>query len=147
MPTLLELATNIVSAHASTSAISKEELIKELHEVHAVLASLEKGETTSESPVASEGGEQPAVSMRKAFGRKEVFCLICGKGMKTLGRHIRTAHSMTPKEYRQKFGIPGSQTLAAKDYSETRRQMAIEKDLGAGLAKARAARGKKAKRG
>lgn len=147
MPTLLELATNIVAAHASTSAISKEELIKELHEVHAVLASLERGESAGESAVAAEAEEQPAVSLRKAFGKKEVFCLICGKGMKTLGRHIRTAHNMTPKEYRQKFGIPGSQTLAARDYSDTRRQMAIEKDLGAGLAKARAARGKKSKKG
>ncbi|MHB1400351.1 MAG: MucR family transcriptional regulator, partial [Trichloromonadaceae bacterium] len=37
--------------------------------------------------------------------------------------------------------IPRTQPLAAKAYSESRRQMAIEKDLGAGLAKARAARG------
>lgn len=143
MATLLEMASEIVSAHASTSPMSKEELIKELAEVHSALEALEKGENVAAE--AGEGEEQPAVSMRKAFGKKQVFCMICGKGMKTLARHLKTAHEMTPREYRQKFGIPGSQTLAARDYSEARRQMAIEKDLGAGLAKARAARKKKKK--
>ena len=33
--------------------------------------------------------------------------------------------------------------LEARDYSEPRRQMAIDKDLAGGLAKARAAKGKK----
>lgn len=45
----------------------------------------------------------------------------------------------------KKFNAHRTQAFAAKDYSESRRQMAIEKDLGAGLAKARAARGKKRK--
>lgn len=141
MATLLELATSIVSAHASTSSMTREELIAELQEVHNALAGMEKGEAVSEAP--AETVKQPAVSMRKAFGRKEVFCMVCGKGMKTLGRHLQAAHHMTPKEYRKQFGIPRTQTLAAKDYSESRRRMAVEKDLGAGLAKARAARGKK----
>ncbi len=69
--------------------------------------------------------------------------MICGKGFTTLKRHLRTAHEMTPKEYRDKFDIPASTKLASKDYSESRRQMAIEKDLGAGLAKARASKAKK----
>jgi predicted transcriptional regulator len=140
MATLLELATNIVSAHASTSSMTKEELLAEIQEVHNALSRMEKGEAETEAP--SEEEAAPAISMRKAFGKKQVFCLICGKELTTLGRHLRTAHDMTPKEYRTKFGIPRTQTLAAKDYSEKRRQMAIEKDLGAGLARARAARGK-----
>ncbi|WP_027715669.1 MucR family transcriptional regulator [Desulfuromonas sp. TF] len=142
MPTLLELATNIVSAHASTSAMTREELLAELQEVHNALSKMEKGEAVTEAPAAAE--EQPAVSMKKAFGKKEIVCLVCGRGgMKTLGRHLRSAHDMTPKEYKKQFNIPASQKLAAKDYSESRRQMAIDRDLGAGLAKARAARGKK----
>jgi predicted transcriptional regulator len=66
--------------------------------------------------------------------------MICGKEMKTLTRHLMTAHDMKPGAYRKQFGIPAGTALAAKDYSESRRQMAIDKDLGAGLAKARAAR-------
>ena len=68
--------------------------------------------------------------------------MICGKGMKTLTRHLKTAHDLKPGQYRKQFGIPSSQSLAAKSYSESRRQMAIDRGLPEKLAKARAARGK-----
>ena len=68
--------------------------------------------------------------------------MICGKEMKTLSRHLKSAHDLTPKEYRQKFDIPKNQPLAAKNYSESRRQMAIARGLGDNLAKARANKAK-----
>lgn len=143
MPTITELAAEIVASHACSTPMSKEELIAELQEVHAALSAMEKGEAvpTAEEAVVDE--EAPVISKRKAFGKKQIFCMICGKGFTTLKRHLGTAHDMNPKEYRTKFNIPAGTTLASKDYSESRRQMAIDKDLGAGLAKARAARGKK----
>ena len=52
---------------------------------------------------------------------------------------------MKPVEYRRQFDIPRTQPLAARSYSESRRQMAIERGLGENLAKARAARGKSEK--
>ncbi len=143
MTTITELAAEIVASHACSSPMSKEELIAELQEVHAALSAMEKGETvpTTEETVVDE--EAPAISKRKAFGKKQIFCMVCGKGFTTLKRHLVTAHDMSPKEYRTKFNVPAGTTLASKDYSESRRKMAIDKDLGAGLAKARAARGKK----
>jgi len=60
--------------------------------------------------------------------------------MKTLARHLKTAHDLKPGQYRKQFGIPSSQSLAARSYSESRRQLAIDRGLGEGLAKARAAR-------
>jgi predicted transcriptional regulator len=141
MPTITELASEIVLAHASNTSMTKEELIAELKEVHAVLTALEKGEA---APVPEEEQEAttPAITKRKAFGKKKIFCMVCGKGFTTLKRHLGTAHDLTPKEYRKQFGIPAGTTLASKDYSESRRQMAIDKNLAGGLAKARAARGK-----
>ena len=65
--------------------------------------------------------------------------------MTALTRHLKTAHGMTPGEYRKQFDIPRTQSLAARAYSEKRRQMAIDRGLGDKLAKARAARGKKKK--
>lgn len=145
MANLLELATDIVSAHASTTAMSKEELIAEIRTVFQTLQSLERGEAvTVEEPVVAEETSAPAVTKRKAFGKDKIYCMICGKGFVTLKRHLTTAHEMKPGEYRKQFGIPSSQPLAAKAYSESRKQMAIDKNLGAGLAAARAARTAKA---
>jgi predicted transcriptional regulator len=62
--------------------------------------------------------------------------------MKTLARHLKTSHDMTANDYRKQFDIPRTQSLAAKNYSEKRRQMAIDRGLGEKLAKARATRSK-----
>ncbi len=144
MANLLEMAADIVAAHASTTTMTKEELVAELAEIHNALAALEKGEAVAVE-AAEEETSAPAVSRKKAFGKDQVFCMICGKGMKTLARHLRTAHGMTPGEYRKQFDIPRTQSLAARSYSETRRQMAVDRGLGDNLAKARAARAKKKK--
>ena len=140
MATILEMAADIVAAHASTTNMTKEELVSELNDVYNALNSLEKGDTITHVVEEEESG--PAVSRKKAFGKEKIFCMICGKGMKTLSRHLKTAHKMTAAEYRRQFDIPRSQSLAAKSYSEKRRQMAIDRGLGENLAKARAARGK-----
>jgi predicted transcriptional regulator len=140
MATLLEMAAEIVSAHASATSMTKDELIAEIASVYQALAALEKGETLAAEPQAEETG--PAVSKKKAIGKDKVFCMICGKGMKTLTRHLKTAHDLKPGQYRKQFGIPRTQSLAAKNYSESRRQMAIDRGLGDKLAVARAARGK-----
>jgi len=137
----LEMAAEIVSSHASTTALSKDDLLNELQEVYKALQQLEKGEEVAAETTGEESAE-PLVSRKKAFGKNQVFCMMCGKGMKTLTRHLRTSHNMTPKEYRQKFDVPRNQPLAARAYSESRRQMALDRGLGENLAKARAAKAK-----
>jgi predicted transcriptional regulator len=52
MATLLEMAADIVSSHASTSAMTTDQLLQELQKVHESLKSLEAGLpiTTNTSP-------------------------------------------------------------------------------------------------
>jgi predicted transcriptional regulator len=137
MATILEMAADIVAAHASTTNMTKEELVSELNDIYNALNRLEKGETIT---VAVEEESGPVVTRKKAFGKDKIYCMICGKGMKTLARHLKTSHDMTASEYRKQFDIPRSQSLASKSYSEKRRQMAIDRGLGEKLAKARAER-------
>lgn len=138
MANLLEMAVEIVAAHASATNMTKDELISEIASVYAALASIERGEAV----VATVEEVKPVISAKKSIGKNSITCLICGKSMKTLTRHLKTVHDLKPGQYRKQFGIPSKQSLAAKSYSESRRQMAIDKGLGEGLAKARAAKGK-----
>ncbi len=140
MATLTELTAEIVSAHASGTSLTSDELIKNIHAVFSTLKALEAGESISavETP-AVEAPAAPVITIKQAFKNKdEVLCMICGKGFKTLKRHIAMAHHLKPGEYRKQFGIPSTQSLAAKNYSESRRQMALDKGLGEGLVKFRA---------
>ncbi|MDY0263039.1 MucR family transcriptional regulator [Syntrophotalea acetylenica] len=142
MPNLLEMAAEIVASHASTTPMTKEELIAELNDLHQALVAIENGTAQETAMEDEEAAQIPAVSRKKAFGKDKVICMICGKAMKTLARHLKTAHGMTASEYRKQFDIPRTQPLAARAYSESRRQMAIDRGLGDNLAKARAERGK-----
>jgi predicted transcriptional regulator len=135
MATPTELAAQILSAHLAKTEMTKDEMFAELTELHGTLSALERGEVPS--PTA-EVLDEPAISRKKAFGKDKIFCMICGKGFKTLSRHLRTAHDTTPKDYRVQFDIPRSQSLAARSYSESRRQMAVDRGLADNLAKARA---------
>ena len=73
--------------------------------------------------------------------------MICGKaGLTTLKRHLTIAHDMKPAQYKKQFNISADQPLAAKDYVEKRRQMALDRGLGNNLAKARAAKVTKTKK-
>jgi predicted transcriptional regulator len=139
--TLLELTASIVSSHASVSEMTSEELLAELQKVHSALQKLE---VPAEAAGESEG--KPAISLKKAFQPDQVSCMICGKtGMKTLTRHLAQVHNMKPGAYRKQFGIPSSQALTAKNFSEARRKMAQERGLADNLAKARAVRAAKIK--
>lgn len=144
MSKIIELTTDIIAAHASSTSMTKEELITEIKEVFSVLTALEQIEDTGLQETVDEAPaeEEPAVSKRKAFGKDKIYCMVCGKGFTTLKRHLKTAHDMTDKEYREKFDIPTGTALAAKSYSENRRQMALDKDLAGNLEKARAAKKK-----
>lgn len=144
MATKIELAAGILSSHASMVSMTTKELIKELGELYGTLDALDKGEPVAGTEEAVEA--RPTITMRKAFGVNKVTCMICGKKMKTLARHLKAAHQMTSQEYRKEFGIPRTQPLAASAYSEKRAKMARDLGLGENLAKARAARRQAAKR-
>ena len=133
---ILEMAVELIRTQASHQRMDTTEMVSQIKTLYTELTSNSTGVPTAEEP-AEEG---PAVSLRKAFGKNKVYCMICGKGMTMLSKHVRQVHGMTPAEYRAKFGIPASQSLAAGNYVEQRRKDAIEKGLGDNLAKARAAK-------
>lgn len=133
MSTLVEIAGQLVAAHATNSKLTTDELIAEISKVHAALLSLESGQLV-------EAGEEtkPTLSVKDAFKKNEIVCMVCGKGgFKTLARHLSTAHQMKPGAYKKQFGIPSKQALSAKSYSESRRTMALNRGLADNLAKAR----------
>ena len=144
MPTLLEMAQQIVSAHATKTPMSTTELIAEIQMVHATLQELETG-----IPVETPPEEQatPTLTLKQAFKTNEVVCMICGKGMKLLTKHLNQAHQIKPSEYRKQFNIPKTQVLMSKAYTIRRKEIAAGIDLTGNLEKARAARVSNAQKG
>jgi len=133
---VLKMTSEIVVAHAAVTELTPEQLVGEIKEVYNVLAALEGRETleepVAETPAEPEGRKKPPVPLKDIVKAKYVVCLVCGKKLKTLKAHLRKTHGLSPKGYYARFGLdPKKFPLVCKDYSAARRQLALERGLGA----------------
>lgn len=120
---LLELTSEIVSAHVGNNAVSTSDLPELIASVHAKLTELVSTDEKAEDLT-------PAVPIRKSVTNDHVVCLECGQKMKMLKRHLQTAHGMTPEAYRERWRLPAEYTMVAPDYAATRRDLAHQIGLG-----------------
>ena len=137
---LIELTTEIVSAHASVNEMKREDLLDEIQAVYHKLSSLVGVE--GEAAMEGVGEVKPAIPVHAAFGSDKVYCMECGKGFTTLKKHLAVAHNQSPKEYRKKFGVPAKTPLVARKYSEAKKKIAQKLGLADKLAEGRRKRAK-----
>lgn len=121
---LLELTSDIVSAHTSNNAVPTGDLPALIQNVYATLAGLEQ---PAPEPVEE---LKPAVPIKKSVQDDYIVCLEDGKKLKMLKRHLSTAYNMTPDEYRARWGLPHDYPMVAPNYSATRKDLAKKIGLG-----------------
>ena len=121
---LLQLTTEIVTAHVSNNKVSAADLPALIQATHAAL---EK----AVAPAAPEApAQEPAVSVRTSVKPDYIVCLEDGKKIKMLKRYLRTNFNMSPEEYRAKWHLPRDYPMVAPNYAETRRTLAKSIGLG-----------------
>ena len=122
---IVELTTEIVAAYVSNHKIGVPYLSSVINAVATVLASL----GTEPRPSALERPE-PAVSVRRSVRPDHLVCLICGKKQKLIKRHLAVEHDLTPDQYRETFGLKSDYPMAAPNYAQQRRELAVKIGLG-----------------
>ena len=73
---------------------------------------------------------QPAVNPKKSVSDDHIICLDRGKAQKMLKRHLLTAHSVTPEQYRARWSLPHDCPMVAPNYAKTREELATKIGLG-----------------
>ena len=116
----LSLATRITTSYLGNNRVARDELPALIGSLHEALAKLERGEEVRE----------PAVPIDKSVKRNEITCLECGKGQKTLKRHLMSGHGLTADEYRARWGLGRDYPLVAPNYAKQRSEMAKKIGLG-----------------
>jgi len=116
---------NIVSAYLSHNAVSANDIPALINQVHSALIRVSGGH--GESPAEP---LKPAVSVKKSVTPEFIVCLEDGKKFKSLKRHLRTQYSMTPEQYREKWGLPTDYPMVAPSYAAARSQLAKQMGLG-----------------
>ena len=122
---LLKLATDIVAAYVSNNSISVGELPAMIKSVHATLGGL-AGSASSEPQTT----QKPAVTVKKSVTPEYIVCLEDGKKLKMLKRYLRSRYSMSPEEYRSKWGCPADYPMVAPNYAQQRSDFAKKIGLG-----------------
>jgi predicted transcriptional regulator len=120
---LLELTTEIVSAHVSNNSLPVNELPQLIQDVYRTLSSVGGATVPSERP-------QPAVPVKKSVTAEYIICLEDGKKLKMLKRHLKTAYDMTPDEYRERWGLGRDYPMVAPNYAKHRSSLAKKIGLG-----------------
>jgi predicted transcriptional regulator len=135
---LLHLATGIVSSYVSHNQVPMTEVPVILKNVHSALSGLMSG-----LGVDAANAAKPAVSVKKSIGDDFIICLEDGKRLKMLKRYLRSNFSMSPEEYRAKWGLPADYPMVAPAYARQRSDFA--KKIGLGRVPASAGRGRRKK--
>jgi predicted transcriptional regulator len=135
----LELAAEIVSAYVSNNSLPALDLPAFIHSVHGALVGLATGQVAAAEAAPQ---KEPAVPIKKSVTPDFMICLEDGKKFKSLKRHLRTGYSMSPEEYRVKWGLPPSYPMVAPNYAKARSELALKFGLGQKRPKARRKNGK-----
>jgi predicted transcriptional regulator len=122
---VVELTADIVAAYVGNNAVPTTELPSLIRDVYNALANAMAG--TKEQEVVE---EKPAVPVRRSVTPEAIVCLEDGKKFKSLKRHLRTHHNMTPEEYREKWSLGADYPMVAPNYAEARSSLAKKMGLG-----------------
>jgi predicted transcriptional regulator len=119
------LAAEIVAAYVGANSVSAGQLPELIRTIVATLGGLQGGkeESSVEPP-------RPPVSIRRSVTPDYLVCLEDGKKLKMLKRHLRTTYNLTPKEYREKWGLPADYPMVAPNYAARRSEFAKKIGLG-----------------
>ncbi len=130
---ILHMTAQIVSAYVSHNELPGSQISEVIRSVFTTLNSQHGGDGA-----AAQEPAKPAVSIRKSVTPDFIICLEDGKKLKMLKRHLRTTYSLTPEEYRAKWGLPADYPMVAPNYAAQR--SAFAKKIGLGRKRAKGKR-------
>ena len=121
---LLQITSHIVGAHVSNNPVPLGELPGLIQTVYSTLTGLSAPAPEPEVEL------KPAVNPKKSVTDEYIVCLEDGKKLKMLKRHLATAYSMTPEQYRAKWNLPRDYPMVAPAYARKRQELAKKIGLG-----------------
>ncbi|MEI9993470.1 MAG: MucR family transcriptional regulator [Rhizomicrobium sp.] len=122
---ILKLASDIVAAYVSNNPVPVGDLPAMIKSVHATLGGL-----SGIDGIEFTTSQKPAVPIKKSITPDFLICLEDGKKLKMLKRYLRSRYSLTPDQYRTKWGLPADYPMVASNYAARRSEFAKKIGLG-----------------
>jgi predicted transcriptional regulator len=115
---LTELTAVIVACFVSNNPLTAVEVPLLITSTHAALCSIDAVR------VHPEDEQKPAVPIEESIAREYLICLNDGQKLRALKRYIYRKYSLSPEQYREKWGLPDDYPMVAPAYSELRSKIA-----------------------
>ena len=122
---LIVLTADIVSSYVANNAIQSDGIPALIASVHSALADAEAGKN---QPAKQD--YEPVVSVKSSVKPDHLVCLACGAKQKTLKRHLRTSHGLSPADYKDRYNLPSGYPMVSAEYAVRRSAMAKKIGLG-----------------
>ncbi|MSO91409.1 MAG: MucR family transcriptional regulator [Acetobacteraceae bacterium] len=120
---ILGLTAQIVSAHVAHNAVPSDALPGLIQDVYKTLVNISADIPPAQRPA-------PAVAVKKSIFPDYLVCLEDGKKLKMLKRHLKTAYSMSPEQYRDRWDLDAAYPMVAPNYAKQRSSLAKKIGLG-----------------
>lgn len=120
MDDFMRQAIEIAKAQAAVRPMTSEQFMAFAKEIADGLRDTTSGAVRIKS---AEAKNLSAIEAKKSIKEKSVTCLVCGKSFKVLGKRHLATHGLSPKEYREKFGLRKRAPLICKSLARERREM------------------------
>lgn len=122
---LAQLTAEIVSAYVSNNKVVAADLPSLIEQTSNALrqAAATAGQPLKEDLI-------PAVPIKNSVTPAYIVCLEDGKKFKSLKRHLRTHHDLSPDQYREKWRLPYDYPMVAPNYADKRSDLAKKMGLG-----------------
>jgi predicted transcriptional regulator len=123
LPNSAELTATIVAAYVGNNTVHVADLPNVIASIHSALQNLGQPQASVQ--------EKPTLLMpiKKTITPDFLISLEDGRRYKTLRRHL-AGRSLTPEQYREKWGLPRDYPMTAPNYAAMRSELA--KSLGLG---------------
>lgn len=122
---LQAFTAKVVSSYVGNNVVSVADIPALIQAVQAAFQRL-----GDDSAPAARDEQVPAVPIKKSVTPEYIICLEDGKKLKMLKRHLNTVYSLSPDEYRAKWGLPADYPMVAPNYAKARSEMATRLGLG-----------------
>ncbi len=133
---LIEMASEIVQTQVSLTPMTAGDIASSLREVFTTLTELQEAESGEiELPEIQKLAPARALTPEDSIQNDKVICLECGAEMKQLTKLHLSAHGLTAKEYKKKYGFTMGTPLAAKSLTKARSKAAKKRGVPENLKK------------
>jgi predicted transcriptional regulator len=118
---LIELTARVVASFVSRNTVRMVDLPQLINVTHSALVGL--------NPIQADSAMHrvPAVPADQSVTPDYIVCLDDGCQLKTLKRHLRRKHSLSPDEYRARWNLPPDYPMVAPSYANVRSAIAKRK--------------------